>query len=69
MAITYRTRDGDMLDEICWRHYGVQSGAVEPVLDLNPGLADRGPVYASGVLITLPDLAAPQVAGPVRLWD
>lgn len=69
MASTYRTRDGDMLDDICWRQYGLQSGAVELVLEANPGLADLGPVFSSGVLIELPDIAPPVQAGPVRLWD
>lgn len=65
---TYRTLAGDVLDWICWRYYGRQSGAVESVLAANVGLAERGPIYPSGVLINLPDLAAP-VAQPVRLWD
>lgn len=69
MSITYRTIDGDMLDDLCWRHYGRQSGAVEPVLEANPGLADQGPIYPSGLLITLPDLPPPQTRAPVRLWD
>ena len=69
MAATYLTRDNDLLDDICWRHYGRQSGAVEQVLSTNRGLAERGPVYPTGVLITLPDLAAPTAPGPVRLWD
>ena len=69
MATRYRTRDGDMLDDICWRHYGRQSEAVEAVLDANPGLADLGPVYATGTVITLPDLPAAEAPAPVRLWD
>jgi len=70
MAITYRTAQDDMLDLICWRHYGRQSGAAEAVLEVNPGLSDQGPVYPSGVLITLPVLApAASASTPVRLWD
>lgn len=66
---TYLTRDGDGLDFICWQYYDRQAGAVEPVLAANPGLADRGPLYPTGVSITLPDLPAPTAPGPVRLWD
>ncbi|HYN76918.1 MAG TPA: tail protein X [Lamprocystis sp. (in: g-proteobacteria)] len=69
---TYRTRDDDVLDDLCWRHYGTQSGPVEVVLDANPGLADLGPIYPAGVLIILPDLpaqTAPVASPPVRLWD
>jgi phage tail protein X len=69
MPTQYRTRDGDRLDDICWRHYGRSSGLVEPALDANPGLADPGPVYPTGVVIELPDLPAPTQPGPVRLWD
>lgn len=65
---TYRTSDHDMLDWICWRYYGRQSGAVEAVLDANPGLADLGPIYDGGFIIDLPDLPRP-VSQPTRLWD
>ncbi len=65
---TYRTLAGDVLDWICWRYYGRQSGAVESVLAANVGLAERGPIYPAGVIIALPDLAEP-VRQPTRLWD
>jgi len=65
----YRTRDNDVLDRICWRYYGSESTVVD-VLAANPGLADIGPVYASGVMITLPDLPEPDSAQTiVKLWD
>lgn len=69
MTTTYETRDGDVLDYICWRHYRRQSGAVEAVLEANPGLADRGPVFPAGVTITLPDLPAPEATAVIRIWD
>jgi phage tail protein X len=67
----HTTQDGDMLDEICWRHYGRQSGAVEAVLEYNRGLGDLGPVYGSGLQIRLPVLTVgtDAVRRPVRLWD
>lgn len=66
----YRTKDGDMLDYICWKHYGQQSGAVEAVLVANPGLADRGPVLPANVVILLPELPKPVVeVQPIRLWS
>lgn len=66
----YRTKDGDVLDALCLTHYGARAGTTELVLDANPGLAALGPVYASGVLITFPDLApeAPE-ATTIKLWD
>lgn len=69
MAQKYRTRDGDMLDAICFRHYGRSSGAVEAVLEANTGLADKGPVLAAGELIVLPDLPESFEQKTVKLWD
>lgn len=66
----YRTKDGDTLDAICWAHYGQQAGAVEDVLEANPGLARVGTIFPAGVLIELPARnALSQTIQPVRLWD
>lgn len=55
---------------MCEAYYGPREGAVEAVLEANPGLADRGPVLPAGVRIELPDLAdQPPESGAVRLWD
>jgi phage tail protein X len=67
MPQVYRCKEGDMLDWICWRHYGRQSTAVEAVLEANPGLADQGPMFDAGQLITLPDLNEPEL-DIVRIW-
>ena len=67
---TYRTSDGDVVDAVCRRYYGREAGAVEAVLEANPGLADLGPVLPAGVLVTLPDLPRPLETIPtVKLWD
>lgn len=70
MAEQKRTQQNDTVDVLCWRHYGRTAGVVEAVLDANPGLADKGPVLPSGLLVTLPEL---QAAAPerqmVNLWD
>jgi len=68
MATTCRTSDGDLLDTICHDFYGHLAGSVEAVLDANQGLADEPQPYRAGVVITLPDLAAP-VQEQVSLWD
>ncbi|WP_425063186.1 tail protein X [Pyruvatibacter mobilis] len=70
MSATYLTRDGDMIDAICFGHYGRSIGVVEVVLEANPKLADLGSRYDAGVLITLPDIedGEPETA-QVRLWD
>jgi len=65
----YRTKDGDMLDAICFRHYGTSTRTTELVLDANPGLADLGAVFVSGIEIVLPDVKPDPVSAPVRLWD
>jgi len=67
MAMTYITRDGDVLDDVCWRHYR-RADALIQVLEANMGLADIGPVLPAGVRIELPDI--PVVAkSEVSLWD
>ncbi|WP_265038503.1 MULTISPECIES: tail protein X [unclassified Wolbachia] len=45
-----------MLDEICWKHYGYSSGAVEEVLLENPGLAEHGSFLPAGLRIKLPKI-------------
>ncbi|EJL7016348.1 tail protein X [Vibrio cholerae] len=68
MATTYRTREGDVLDRICWRHYGRENAVVE-VMKANPGLADYGAVLPSGLQITLPDIAPESRPEANALWD
>ena len=69
MSATYRAEQGDTLDFICWKFYGQQSGAVELVLDANPGLASLGPVLPVNTTITLPDIPKPATeVQPIRLW-
>ena len=65
----YRTKNGDMLDWICWKHYGQETGTVELVLTANPGLAAHGPKLPGGVLINLPKITVIEKEKPVRLWD
>lgn len=70
MAETYITKQGDMVDEICWRYYakGQQPLAVERVYGANRGLAKLGAVLAAGVAITLPDLPKPATTPILRIW-
>ena len=67
-AVRYLTRDGDMLDWICWRHYGRSDRTVEAVLAANPGLAERGPVLPAGIELTLPDIPTPAPRRILRIW-
>jgi phage tail protein X len=70
----YKTTGGEMVDEICYTHYGHTSdGIVESVLAANPGLADYGPLLPYGVSIMLPGLTektnAASLKSTLKLWD
>ena len=69
----YITKDGDVVDLICYRHYGRTADVTEAVLAANPGLAELGPVLDAGIEITLPDFGTPEAKPAeietVRLWD
>ncbi|QBR36080.1 phage tail protein [Leisingera sp. NJS201] len=64
---TYRTSEGDMVDEISKDHYGREDMAVA-VYEANPGLAAHGPILPKGLEITLPAAQPATVRKPVRLW-
>lgn len=66
----YRSRDGDVLDQICYQHYGKNTNMLEQVLESNPGLAQHGSIFSAGLIIDLPP--APEiitVRKTIRLWD
>ena len=67
MPTTYTTRDGDMLDRICFDHYGTES-VIVAVYEANPGLAKKPLVLPAGVTIVLPDLP-PATSARVRVFD
>ncbi|EKY7125089.1 tail protein X [Salmonella enterica] len=71
MPMIYITRDGDVLDEICARHYGVAQvvAALPVVLEANRGLADVGAIFPAGVQIILPDTEATTNEGDFQLWE
>jgi len=64
------THQGDTVDLLCFRHFGRTQGLVEAVLELNPGLADHGPVLPLGLQVDLPDAPPQQTNTPLlQLWD
>ena len=67
--ITYVTKDGDVLDAICWKYYGSTSGTVEKVLEANRHLAELGSIFAAGVKIILLDLTLGTETESVKLWS
>ncbi|MGY1952493.1 tail protein X [Pseudomonas pergaminensis] len=68
MAMICRTSDGDLLDTLCYQHYGHLNGTVEAVLAANRLLADEPQPLRTGLLIEFPDLPEP-VGEQVQLWD
>ncbi|AMO58099.1 tail X family protein [Endozoicomonas montiporae CL-33] len=64
----YRVTDINMLDHICLKYYG-RTDVVPQVLAANPRLAQMGAVLPAGVVINLPNIAAPKAEKEVRLWD
>lgn len=65
-----RAHQGDTLDALCWRHLGRTRGVVERALELNPGLADLGPVLPHGLEVQLPEIkTGPPIVKTVALWD
>lgn len=67
--ITYITKDGDVLDAICWEYYDSTTGVVEKVLEANRHLAELGTIFSAGVKIVLPDLTQEEEAESVKLWS
>lgn len=64
----YRTKEGDMLDQICQQYYG-RSDALPEVLAANPRLPNIGAVLPAGLIIYLPSVTPPEQQHSVRLWD
>ncbi len=68
--IRYVTKEGDMLDHICFQYYGESRDYTEAVRDVNPALANYGPVLPFGLTITLPDLSSLATQqNTIRLWN
>jgi phage tail protein X len=65
----YKTRQNDVIDWICWRHYGFTSGAVEQVIRANPGIAEYDDFLPEGLLVNLPTVDKQTFVKQVRLWD
>ena len=65
----YQTKDGDVLDAICWHTYGTTLGTVEVVLQANRQIADSDAVFNAGITITLPDITVPKEENIITLWQ
>lgn len=70
MARLYTTRQHEMIDAICRRFYGDESGYVEHVLNANPGLAEMPSPLPIGTQIQLPEIqTAASAVAVINLWD
>jgi phage tail protein X len=65
----YTSVDGDIVDLICYRHYGRTSGVVELVLELNRHLENYEAVLPQGVRILLPIIDDPKTKQKTKLWQ
>ncbi len=69
--VAYRAKAGDVLDDICWRHYG-SLDVLDSFVRANPGLAAHGGSLPAGTIVELPDaadLTSTARDALVRLWD
>lgn len=64
-------REGETVDEICWRSLGRTQGVTEQTLEFNRDMADLGPRLPAGTEVVMPELAtlAPATREVVKLWD
>lgn len=68
----YTCQQGDVLDEICNRHYGTETDTTELVLAANYDLTRFGTHLPVGLVIILPIVQEddrPPVAAMTKLWD
>lgn len=68
-VVEYTTKDGDVIDQICWQHYGRTAGLVEQVLEANPHLAEYPIILDAGVVIKLPVLEPVQQQVLTKWWE
>ncbi|MCF6344183.1 MAG: tail protein X [Devosiaceae bacterium] len=65
----YISIEGDMVDMICRKEYGDESGYVEKVFEANPKLVSYGAVLPAGITIFLPEIIAQPDLPLISLWD
>lgn len=66
----YQAISGDMLDLICWRAYGEESGSIEQVLEdpRNYRLSDLPEKLPIGREVILPDIEPVRIV-QIKLWE
>lgn len=69
MIIYHLAKEGEMLDLICWKHYGFTDGVVELVLAENLGLAEYGSFLPAGLKVKLPTIQKPVQKSKLKVWE
>ncbi|WP_265032656.1 tail protein X [Wolbachia endosymbiont (group A) of Sicus ferrugineus] len=69
MTIYYLTKEGEMLDLICWKHYGFTDGVVELALAENLGLAEYGSFLPVGLKIKLSAIQKTVQKSKLKVWE
>lgn len=69
MTVHYIAQENEMLDYICFKHYGHSSRAVEIVLEENPGLADYVSFLPAGLKIKLPTIQEQLKKSKLKVWE
>jgi phage tail protein X len=65
----YTTIDGDELDLIAFREYGISSKVTEVLYDHNYRIADHPIQMPAGVEVLLPPQTPLKLREVIRLWD
>lgn len=69
-SATYKTMDGDVLDQIAFRFYGTHEETTVLLYENNRDLAKVEQPFAAGIVIKLPPKpSAPVQTGQIKLWD
>jgi phage tail protein X len=65
--VVYATKEGDVLDWICWKHYGT-TAVLEQILAANPDLTDEK--LPTDVVVRLPYTASiKSKKQEIKLWS
>lgn len=65
----YTTIQGEMVDSICHKTYGDESGFVEAVLEATPGLSALPEPLPIGTVVNLPEVDSFLKQDVIALWD
>lgn len=66
---TVNSIQGETIDALCWRVFGVTQKMTEQVMELNRHLAEKGPILPVGTKVILPSSITPPETTIVQLWD